>query len=101
MYTFMVNGEKVSTEKDEKLLPFLRETLGLTSVKNGCSEGACGTCMIILDGKAMKACVLKTSKLEGKEVVTVEGLSDRKKKFMDTHLVRLALFNVVFVHQVW
>lgn len=80
MYTFMVNGEKVSTEKDEKLLPFLRETLGLTSVKNGCSEGACGTCMIILDGKAMKACVLKTSKLEGKEVVTVEGLSDREKE---------------------
>ena len=56
MYTFIVNGKTVSTARDERLLTFLREELGLTSVKNGCSEGACGTCMILIDGKATKAC---------------------------------------------
>ena len=79
MYTFVVNGKTVSTEKDEKLLTFLREELNLTSVKNGCSEGACGTCMILIDGKATKACVQKTSKMEGKRVVTCEGLTEREK----------------------
>ena len=79
MYTFIVNGKTVSTERDERLLTFLREELGLTSVKNGCSEGACGTCMILIDGKATKACVQKTSKMEGKRVITCEGLTDREK----------------------
>ncbi|NCB62657.1 MAG: selenium-dependent xanthine dehydrogenase [Clostridia bacterium] len=79
MFTFFVNGKPVSTEKDEKLLNFLREDLGLTSVKNGCSEGACGTCMILIDGKATKACVQKTSKMEGKSVLTCEGLTEREK----------------------
>ena len=79
MYTFVVNGKTVSTEKDEKLLTFLREELNLTSVKNGCSEGACGTCMILIDGKATKACVQKTSKMEGKRVITCEGLTEREK----------------------
>ena len=79
MYTFIVNGKTVSTERDERLLTFLREELGLTSVKNGCSEGACGTCMILIDGKATKACVQKTSKMEGKQVITCEGLTDREK----------------------
>ena len=80
MYTFMVNGKTVSTEKDQKLLTFLREELDLTSVKNGCSEGACGTCMILVDGKPTKACVQKTSKLEGKHVITCEGLTPREQE---------------------
>lgn len=79
MFTFTVNGNCVSTEKDIKLLTYLRDELGLISVKNGCSEGACGTCMILIDGKATKACVQKTSKLEGKQIVTCEGLSEREK----------------------
>ena len=79
MYTFIVNGKTVSTARDERLLTFLREELGLTSVKNGCSEGACGTCMILIDGKATKACVQKTSKMEGRRVITCEGLTDREK----------------------
>ncbi|SHH19248.1 selenium-dependent xanthine dehydrogenase [Clostridium grantii] len=79
MFDFIVNGKDVSSKKDEKLLAFLREDLNLVSVKNGCSEGACGTCMVIVDGVAKKACILKTSKLEGKNIVTVEGLSDKEK----------------------
>ena len=82
MFTFTVNGQTISTEKDEKLLVFLRETLGLTSVKNGCAEGACGTCTILIDGKATKACVFKTSKCTGKHIITCEGLSDRERPYM-------------------
>jgi len=80
MFNFVVNGEKVQCIEDKKLITFLREDLNLTSVKNGCSEGACGTCMILVDGVAKKACVLKTGKLENKNIITVEGLSEREKE---------------------
>ena len=79
MFTFQVNGKTVTTDREEKLIHFLREELGLTSVKNGCEQGACGTCTILIDGKATKACVQRTSKMEGKSVVTCEGLTDREK----------------------
>ncbi|MBU3188879.1 selenium-dependent xanthine dehydrogenase [Clostridium bowmanii] len=79
MFEFVVNGNKVSTSEDKKLITFLREDLNLTSVKNGCSEGACGTCMVLVDGQAKKACILKTSKLVDKNIITVEGLSGREK----------------------
>ena len=79
MSTFTVNGKTVTVEKNQKLLRYLRDTLRLTSVKDGCSEGACGTCTVLLDGKATKACVPQTDKLEGRSVVTVEGLSDWEK----------------------
>ncbi len=79
MATFTVNGKAVTVEKNQKLLRYLRDTLHLTSVKDGCSEGACGTCTVLVDGKATKACVPQTDKLEGKSVVTVEGLSDWEK----------------------
>lgn len=79
MSSFTVNGLQVVVEKNQKLLPFLRDTLLLTSVKNGCSEGACGTCMVLVDGKAVKACIQQTDRLDGKSIVTVEGLSTREK----------------------
>ncbi|MCL2343953.1 MAG: selenium-dependent xanthine dehydrogenase [Firmicutes bacterium] len=80
MSTFWVNGKEVHTERDEKLLPFLRETLGLVSVKNGCNQGACGTCTVLADGKATKACALSTARAEGKHIVTCEGLSARERE---------------------
>ncbi len=79
MSTFTVNGRLVTAEKNKKLIVDLRDTLRLTSVKNGCSEGACGTCMVLIDGKATKACVQQTDKLEGKSIVTVEGLTPRER----------------------
>lgn len=79
MYKFYINGTEVQTEKKEKMLSFLRN-MGLTSVKNGCSEGACGTCMVLVDGKTTKACILTTEKAEGKHIITVEGLTEREKK---------------------
>ena len=66
MASFFVNGTPVTVEKNQKLMRYLRDTLRLTSVKDGCSEGACGTCTVLIDGKAVKACVQQTDKLEGK-----------------------------------
>jgi selenium-dependent xanthine dehydrogenase len=80
MTEFFVNGKTVRAEKNQKLLRFLRDELRLTSVKDGCSEGACGTCHVLIDGKLTKACVPSTDKLAGKSVLTVEGLSDFEKE---------------------
>lgn len=79
MITVLVNGKKYEVERDKKLMRFLRDDLHLTSVKDGCSQGACGTCTVLVDGKATRACIPPLSKLEGKEILTVEGLSDREK----------------------
>ena len=80
MATFIVNGKSVTVEKNQKLIRFLRDELHLTSVKDGCSEGACGTCHVLIDGKPTKACIPQTDKLEGKTIQTVEGLSDWEKE---------------------
>ncbi|MEA4994023.1 MAG: 2Fe-2S iron-sulfur cluster-binding protein, partial [Oscillibacter sp.] len=79
MATFTVNGKAVTVPNNQKLIRFLRDELHLTSVKDGCSEGACGTCTVLVDGKPTKACIPQTDKLEGKTIVTVEGLSDFEK----------------------
>ncbi|MEG2175695.1 MAG: 2Fe-2S iron-sulfur cluster-binding protein, partial [Oscillibacter sp.] len=76
MASFTVNGKTVTAEQNQKLIRFLRDTLHLTSVKDGCSEGACGTCTVLIDGKPTKACIPQTDKLEGKTILTVEGLSE-------------------------
>ena len=62
-----------------KLLRYLRDVLGLTGTKDGCSEGACGACTVLVDGRKTKACVPLMSKLDGKSVITIEGLSQREK----------------------
>ena len=80
MATFTVNGQAVTVERNQKLLRCLRDTLHLTSVKDGCSEGACGTCTVLIDGKPTKACVPQTDKLEGRQILTVEGLTDFEKE---------------------
>ena len=80
MAVFTVNGKTVTFEKNQKLIRILRDELRLTSVKDGCSEGACGTCTVLIDGKATRACIPQTDKLEGKSIVTVEGLSDFEKE---------------------
>ena len=79
-YTFSVNGVERTAEEDKPLLRFLRDDLRLYSVKDGCSEGACGTCTILADGYAVKACVLTTKRASGKNIITTEGLSLREKE---------------------
>lgn len=80
MFTVNINGKDYTSPHDKKLLPFLRDDLGLTAAKDGCSEGACGTCTVLVDGKKVKACVVSLGNLAGKKVLTVEGISPDEMK---------------------
>jgi len=79
MFSLTINGNTYTTNHDKKLLTYLRDDLRLTAAKDGCSEGACGSCTVLIDGKKVKACIPKISTLEGKNILTVEGLSQREK----------------------
>jgi len=80
MFVLQVNGKEVTAQSDKNLLAFLCDDLRITSVKDGCSEGACGTCTVLIDGQKVKACVPRISTLAGKSIITVEGLTDREKE---------------------
>lgn len=79
-WTLTVNGIEHVVDEDKPLLRYLRDDLALNSVKDGCSQGACGTCTVVVDGRAQRACVLKTSRLDGKHIITVEGLSELERE---------------------
>ena len=79
MFKVNVNGKDYQSETDMTLMDFLREELRITSVKNGCKEGACGTCTVIIDGKTTRACIQKLSRLEGKKIQTIEGFTERER----------------------
>lgn len=80
MYEFILNGKSVSLSENMNLLEYLREIASLTSVKNGCGEGACGACMVLVNGVSMRACINTLEKVNGKEIQTVEGLSEFEKQ---------------------
>lgn len=80
MAVFYLNGREIACGENRSLLRYLRDSEHLTSVKDGCSEGACGACTVLVDGEPCRACVLTTDKLDGRHVLTVEGLSDEEKK---------------------
>ncbi|MEA4972135.1 MAG: selenium-dependent xanthine dehydrogenase [Candidatus Metalachnospira sp.] len=75
-----INGKEVEAAPNRKLMDVLRNDCHLKSVKDGCSEGACGTCTVVIDGKATKTCVQTMARMEGKHVLTVEGLTDYEKE---------------------
>jgi xanthine dehydrogenase molybdenum-binding subunit len=72
-----VNGVEYDFEvaADTKLAQVLRDDLGLTGTKVGCGEGQCGSCVVLLDGRAVRSCVWPARRAEGKEVLTIEGLA--------------------------
>jgi aerobic-type carbon monoxide dehydrogenase small subunit (CoxS/CutS family) len=72
-----INTEEIETEAKETalLLDVLREGLGLTGTKRGCETSHCGACTVLLDGMAVHSCVVLAARCEGKEITTVEGLS--------------------------
>lgn len=78
--TCVVNGREVTLEAraGSRLLDVLREDGQLTGVKEGCGEGECGACSVLLDGEVVCACLVLTQTVEGCEIVTVEGLAGRK-----------------------
>lgn len=74
--TLRVNGEPrtVETHPMARLLDVLREGLGLTGTKEGCGEGECGACTVLLDGRVVNSCLVPAVQAQGAEIVTVEGL---------------------------
>jgi len=80
MFALEINNKICTVEEDMNLLEFLRDHLHITSLKNGCGEGACGACTILVDGKKTRACVLTVAKAAGKRLLTVEGLSETEKE---------------------
>jgi isoquinoline 1-oxidoreductase alpha subunit len=81
MAKFFVNGEQVDfrADSDTPLLWALRDHLGLTGAKFGCGAGLCGACTVHLDGKAIRSCVTPVSSIEGKRVVTIEGIDNTSR----------------------
>lgn len=73
---FNLNDEDVTVMVDpnETLLKVLRERLGLTGTKKGCEEGECGACTVILDSSPVNSCIIPAAKVNGKKVLTIEGL---------------------------
>ena len=73
-----VNGDAVqfACPTDESLLNVLRDNLGLTGAKEGCGTGDCGACSVTLDGRLVCSCLMLGVEAEGREITTIEGMSD-------------------------
>ncbi|MDO9121757.1 MAG: (2Fe-2S)-binding protein [Anaerolineaceae bacterium] len=87
--TFTINGKEqtVDYEPEMMLLDLLREVLNLTGTKHGCDNSTCGTCTVVMDGKAIKSCNTPAAKAAGTSILTVEGLA----KGMELHPIQKAI----------
>ena len=74
---FSCNGTKVRVDAEPgmRALDLIRDVLGLTGTKEGCGRGECGACTILVDGASVNACLLYAAKLDGKQVLTIEGMT--------------------------
>lgn len=76
--SFILNGEKreLEVQPNWTLLHILREIYHMTGTKCGCAMGACGTCTVVMNGEAVRSCLINSKKLEGSEILTIEGLAN-------------------------
>lgn len=76
-FSFRINGESKSVEAYpmERLLDVLRESLGLTGTKEGCGEGECGACSVLINGELVNSCLVPVAQTNGAEIVTIEGIA--------------------------
>ena len=94
--TLKVNGDthSVETYPNRTLLEVLREDLSLTGAKEGCGEGACGSCTVLLDGYPARSCIMLAVDAQGREITTIEGLAEDGKlhplqeAFVDHHAIQ-------------
>lgn len=87
-----VNGQRYETQADpcKRLIDFLREDLGLTGTKEGCGEGECGACSVLLNGRLVNSCLVLLGQCEGCEVTTIEGVGSSA----NMHPVQQAMMEV-------
>ena len=91
-----VNGQsyRIETRPNQTLLYLLREELGLTGTKDGCSEGECGACTVLMDGEPVNACLVLAGQADGRAVLTIEGLAQKgelhpvQRSFVETAAVQ-------------
>jgi aerobic-type carbon monoxide dehydrogenase small subunit (CoxS/CutS family) len=94
--TLRVNGEEreVAVLPNRTLLEVLREDLALTGTKEGCDDGVCGACTVLVDGKPVRACLLLAIQAQGREILTIEGLAEGgrlhaiQQAFVDTGAIQ-------------
>lgn len=79
--TFTLNGHKttIETEPMKRLIDLFREDLGLTGTKEGCGEGECGACVVLIDGKLVNACLAVAETVDGRTVVSIEGYRESER----------------------
>jgi aerobic-type carbon monoxide dehydrogenase small subunit (CoxS/CutS family) len=102
---FTVNGRAASVEADAemRLLDALREELHLTGTKEGCGEGECGACTVLLDGRPVNSCLVLAVQVEGRDVLTIEGVADGprlhpiQQAFVETGAVQCGLCTPGFI----
>jgi len=77
---FKINGikKKILVEEDLRLIDLIRDKLNLTGTKEGCGNGECGACTVILDGKPVRSCIILAVEVDGSEIITIEGVSGKK-----------------------
>ena len=96
LLSFRVNGEnrELLVKSRQTLLDVLRDELHLTGTKEGCGNGNCGSCTVIMDGKPVNACMVLAPEAEGRDILTIEGLAQADKldplqqAFLDNHAVQ-------------
>lgn len=101
----IINGCPIEADVDEKmrLIDFLRDELNLTGTKEGCSEGECGACTVIMDKRAVTSCTVLAGQIDGCEILTIEGLAKNgeldilQKKFIEYGAVQCGFCTPGFI----
>lgn len=101
----IINGRPIEADVDEKmrLIDFLRDELNLTGTKEGCSEGECGACTVIMDKRAVTSCIVLAGQIDGCEILTIEGLAKNgeldilQKKFIEYGAVQCGFCTPGFI----
>jgi carbon-monoxide dehydrogenase small subunit len=104
-----INGEAVvfSCEPRQSLLEVLREGLGLTGTKLGCGNGNCGACTVLLDGSPVNACLVLAVEVEGKSILTIEGIAPKdglhilQQKFLEHTALQCGICTPGFIVMAW